>query len=158
MKSSSLKNTFSLQDVSIGIVMSRFNETISRSLLKGAVDGIEDSGISKSSLKIIEVPGAFEIPLAAQALARTKKIHGIICVGAVIRGETPHFDFVCRAVTDGCLRLQLDHSIPMAFGVLTTDTVEQALARAKPDSSNKGFEAAKVVLEMIEMISRVQHG
>ncbi len=155
-KSSSLKSSFSLSRVRIAIVMSRFNEEISRALLKGARKGLIESGIAEKFIEVLEVPGAFEIPLVAQTLAKQKKVDGVICLGVVIRGDTPHFDYVCLGATEGVMQAQLQTGVPMAFGVLTTDTIDQALARARDDSSNKGYEAAKVVLEIVQILKKVR--
>jgi 6,7-dimethyl-8-ribityllumazine synthase len=157
-KSSSLKTNLNIKKVKIAIVMSRFNEAISRALLKGAQEGLRECGIAKKDIPLFEVPGAFEIPLAAQAAARTGRYAGVICLGAVIRGETPHFDYVCHAATEGVLQAQLQTGIPMAFGVLTTDRIEQALERAKDGPENKGYEAAKVVVEMVELMKKIKKG
>jgi 6,7-dimethyl-8-ribityllumazine synthase len=157
-KSSSLKHHLKIPKAKIAIVVSRFNETITKALLVSAQKGLKEAGIPEKSIQVFEVPGAFEIPLAALEIARSKAYEGMICLGAVIRGETPHFDYVCLAVTEGVLRAQLETRIPISFGVLTTDTIEQALARAGNNSENKGYEAAKVVIEMVELIRRIKNG
>jgi len=140
----------------IAIILSRFNEAIGRALLKGAREGLRESGLGEQEIHLFEVPGAFEIPLAALTAARSRRYSGIICLGAVIRGETPHFDYVCEGATQGILQAQLQTGLPIAFGVLTTDTVEQAMARAKEGHENKGYECAKVVIEMIELVKRLK--
>jgi 6,7-dimethyl-8-ribityllumazine synthase len=157
-KSSSLKHHLKIQKAKIAIVVSRFNETITNALLSGSRKGLEEAGIPEKSIQVFEVPGAFEIPLTALEIARSKVYQGIICLGAVIRGETSHFDYVCLAVTKGVLHAQLETGIPISFGVLTTDTIEQALARAGNNSENKGYEAAKVVVEMVELMRRIKNG
>ncbi len=158
-KSSSLKSDFSFTEIKVAIVWSRFNESITRSLLQGAIDAFKQENISEESIEMIEVPGAFEIPLAAKAVAEEKKCDGVVCLGTVIRGDTPHFDYVCLAVTQGILQAELQTNVPMAFGILTTNTIEQALARSAPDETNKGFEAAKVLLEMITLMRKLKkHG
>src|SRR3990167_4057708 len=121
-KSSSLKNNFSLKKVKIAIVLSRFNEAITKNLLQGALRAFEQEGIPKESIQVIEVPGAFEIPFAAKLIAQKKKPEGIVCLGAVIRGETPHFDYVCLAATQGILQVELETTILIAFGILTSNT------------------------------------
>jgi 6,7-dimethyl-8-ribityllumazine synthase len=147
-KSSSLRKSRP-KNVKIAIVMSRFNEVISRALLDGAKRGLQESGVPEEAVRVIEVPGAFEIPFAALQAARSRRYNGIICLGAVVRGETPHFDYVCLGTTHGIMNAQLETGVPMAFGVLTTDSLEQAATRSGRDENNKGFEAAKVVLEMV---------
>lgn len=155
-KSSSLKDIAASSELRIAIVMSRFNENITRALLQGAKSGLREAGLKENQIKILEVPGAFEIPLLALSLAKSKKYDGIICLGTVIEGETPHFDYVCQGATQGVLQAQLETGIPMALGILTTHTVEQAMARAGQDKNNKGYEAAKVVLEMISVMREVK--
>jgi len=154
-KKSSLKKV-NVKAVRLAIVWSRFNPEISKALVKGALQGLAANGIAQKSVDVIEVPGAFELPLASLRLAQTKKYGGIICLGAVIRGETSHYDYVCLGVTEGILQAQLQTGIPMAFGVLTTDTINQALARAGSGSDNKGYEAAQVVLEMISILREIK--
>ena len=131
-----------------GIVVSRFNHMVSVRLLKGCTRELEKRGASADDIHVAWVPGAFEIPLAARALARTGRYDALVTLGAVIRGGTPHFDYVCRAVTDGVCEVMRDTSVPVAFGVLTTDDVDQALARAGGSEGNKGEEAARAALEM----------
>ncbi len=155
MKSSSLKN-LKHQGVKIGIVWARFNEQITRSLLEGSQRALIQAGLKESDVDIFEVPGAFEIPLLAQALAKSGNYAGVICLGAVIRGDTPHFDYVCQAATEGIVHAQLNTDVPMAFGIITTDTVEQAIQRSGPGNDNKGFEAAQVVVEMIHQMAKIQ--
>ncbi len=154
-KSSSLKN-LKLQGVRVGVVWARFNEKITGSLLEGSRRALLESGLKESEIDIFDVPGAFEIPLMAQSLAQSKKYAGIICLGAVIRGDTPHFDYVCKAATEGILEAQLKTGIPMAFGVLTLNTMEQAIQRSGPGNDNKGFEAGQVVVEMILQLEKVK--
>lgn len=132
-----------------GIVVSRFNEEITRNLLEGAVKALQASGVESKNIEVFWCPGAFEIPLTCrQVLQRKKKVDALIALGAIIRGETPHFDFVAKAATDGVLRVSLKEGIPIAFGILTTDTPEQALARARQEGENKGKDAALCALEM----------
>lgn len=138
-------------DFSIGIVVARWNSFITDELLDGAIESLKAKGYTENELKIVHCPGAFEIPLAVKKLL--PKVDGVIALGAVIRGETPHFEYVCRGVTDGILRLNLDFEKPVSFGVLTTETVEQAQARAGliGDKGNKGAEAALALLEMLDI-------
>ncbi len=135
----------------VGIVVSRFNHMVSVRLLEGCTRELEKRGAGADDIHVAWVPGAFEIPLAARALARTGRYHAVVTLGAVIRGGTPHFDYVCRGVTDGICEVMRDTSIPIAFGVLTTDDVEQALARAGGCEGNKGEEAARAAVEMARL-------
>lgn len=134
------------------IVVSRFNHLVSVRLLDGCVGELESRGASPGDLHIAWVPGAFEIPLAARALAATRRYAGIVTLGSVIRGGTPHFDYVCRAVTDGVAAAMRETGVPIAFGVLTTDDVDQALARAGGSDGNKGVDAALAALEMARLL------
>lgn len=142
-----LEKSKSLKAKRVAVVASRFNENICEGLLSGALGLLTE--VQVGTVKIVRVPGAFEMPLAAQKLARTKKYAGIVCLGAVIRGDTAHFDYVCKAVTEGLLRVMLDESLPVGFGVITVDTMAQALERSRPDEFNKGRDAAQAVVEMI---------
>lgn len=134
-----------------GLIVSRFNSFISERLLEGAVDCLVRHGANASDLTVIRVPGAFEIPLAAKRAAASKRYAGLICLGAVIRGATPHFDYVAAEVSKGVATIMLDANIPIGFGVLTTDTLEQAIERAGSKSGNKGWEAAMSVIEMVSL-------
>ncbi len=136
------------------IIVARFNSFITERLLEGAVDCLLRNGAEKSNLTIMRVPGAFEIPLAAQKAARSGRYSGILCLGAVIRGATPHFDFVASEVSKGVAQVSLESGIPIGFGVLTTDTVEQAIERAGSKGGNKGWETAHTVIEMIDLFKR----
>jgi 6,7-dimethyl-8-ribityllumazine synthase len=133
----------------VGIVVSRFNDFITGRLLDGARNELLRLGIKESEIDVLWVPGAFEIPLAAQKMAATGQYDGLIALGAVIRGSTSHYDFVCQQVTSGIGRVQLDTSLPVLFGVLTTDTVEQAIDRAGTKSGNKGTECAQDVVDQV---------
>jgi 6,7-dimethyl-8-ribityllumazine synthase len=133
------------------IIVSRFNDFITERLLGGAVDAIVRSGGSKDKIEVIRVPGAFEIPLVTKRAAESKKYDAIICIGAVIRGETPHFDYVASEVTKGVALLGLEYKIPIAFGVITTDNTEQAIERAGNKAGNKGFEAAYSAIELLNL-------
>ena len=135
----------------IGIVVSRYNHFITEKLLDGAIDGLKSHGGSDEDATIVRVPGAFEIPLVADRLAASGKYDGLVCLGAVIRGDTPHFDYVCDAVTRGLGAAMRDHKIPIGFGVLTTDDVQQAMERAGAKDANKGYEALLTVVEMISV-------
>ncbi|HPO05010.1 MAG TPA: 6,7-dimethyl-8-ribityllumazine synthase [Bacillota bacterium] len=137
-----------------GIIAGRFNEFISSRLLDGAVDAIIRHGGNESDIETAWVPGAFEIPLAAQKMANLKRFDAIICVGAVIRGTTPHFDYVAAEVSKGIARITLDAGIPIIFGVLTTDTIEQAIERAGLKAGNKGYDAAVCAIEMANLLKQ----
>lgn len=139
----------------VGIVVGRFNEFISSKLLDGALDGLKRHDVDEKDIEIAWVPGSFEIPLTAQKMANTGKYDGIICLGAVIRGETPHFDYVSNEVSKGVAKVGLDTEIPIIFGVLTTDTIEQAISRAGTKSGNKGFEAAQTLVEMVNLFENI---
>jgi 6,7-dimethyl-8-ribityllumazine synthase len=130
-----------------GIVVGRFNSFIGERLLEGALDALIRHGADDSQITVARVPGAFEIPLASQKLARSGKFDAIICLGAVIRGSTPHFDYVSSEVTKGIAHVSLETGVPVAFGVLTVDTIEQAIERAGTKAGNKGFDAAMTVIE-----------
>jgi 6,7-dimethyl-8-ribityllumazine synthase len=139
----------------IGIVISRFNESITKALLKGALETLRANGVAEEHIAAIWVPGAFEIPFMAMKLAKTGRFDAVICLGAVIRGETPHFDYVAKEAAAGIAQASLKSGIPMIFGVLTTDTVSQAIERADPLRDNKGGYAAKAALEMIDLTDRI---
>ena len=134
------------------VVVSRFNHLVSVRLLQGCIRELETRGAASDDIHVAWVPGAFEIPLAARALAATRRYDGIVALGSVIRGGTPHFEYVCRAVTDGVREVMRDTGVPVAFGVLTTDDAEQALARAGGSDGNKGVDAALAVLEMARLV------
>ncbi|MDI3546431.1 MAG: 6,7-dimethyl-8-ribityllumazine synthase [Halanaerobiales bacterium] len=143
------------EDLNIGIVVGRFNEFISGKLLDGALDGLKRHGVKEDSIEIAWVPGAFEIPLTAKKMVQSGKYDGIICLGTVIRGETPHFDYVSAEVSKGIAKVGLDYEVPVIFGVLTTDNIEQAIARAGTKAGNKGFDAALSVIEMINLLKKI---
>jgi 6,7-dimethyl-8-ribityllumazine synthase len=135
-----------------GIVVGRFNEFIGGKLLEGAIDGLTRHGVKQEDIEVSWVPGAFEIPLIAQKMACLKKYDAIICIGAVIRGSTPHFDYVSNEMAKGIGKVGLDTGLPVIFGVLTTDTIEQAIERAGAKAGNKGFDAAVTAIEMANLI------
>ena len=137
-----------VEDATVGIVVSRWNSMITEAMLEGAISTLVANGVKKDSITIVRCPGSYEIPLTAQWLLETKRYEGVIALGVVIRGGTPHFDYVCDAVNQGVLDLNLRFSTPVAFGVLTTDDVQQALDRVG-DKENKGSEAALALLKMI---------
>lgn len=139
----------------VAVVVSRFNELITEKLLQGAVDTAREHGVADHNLDVVWVPGAFELPMAARALAETGRYDAIACVGAVIRGETPHFDFIAQACANGIVRAAQMTGVPIAFGVLTTNTAEEAMARAGDGAANKGRESADAVAEMIGLYARL---
>jgi len=144
-----------ISEAKIAIVISRFNELITKSLLSGAVNTLARHGLPKENISIFWVPGAFEIPLTAKKIAQSDKYDCVITLGAVIRGETPHFDQVSNAVATGVARVNLESNIPIIFGVISTNTVEQALNRAGVKMGNKGSEAAVVAIEMINLLRKI---
>ena len=133
------------------VVVSRFNEFITGRLLEGAIDAIVRSDGKKEDIDVIRVPGAFEIPLVVKRAAQSKKYDAIICLGAVIRGETPHFDYVASEVTKGIALLNLEFTIPITYGIITADNTEQAIERAGNKMGNKGFEAARSAVELLNL-------
>jgi 6,7-dimethyl-8-ribityllumazine synthase len=137
------------------VVVGRFNEFIGNKLLSGCLDGLKRHGCSEDNIEITWVPGAFEIPLAAQKLARSGKYSAVICLGAVIRGATPHFEYVSSEVSKGVAKVTLDTGVPVIFGVLTTESIEQAIERAGTKSGNKGFDAATVAIEMANVLRSI---
>jgi len=137
------------------IVASRFNEFIGGKLVAGAKDCLVRHGVSDGDIDLAWVPGSFEIPLAAQRLAASDRYSGVICVGAVIRGNTPHFDYVAAEVTKGIAQVQLDTGVPVVFGVLTTDTIEQAVERAGTKAGNRGWDAALAAVEMANLLKEL---
>ncbi|MEH7010492.1 6,7-dimethyl-8-ribityllumazine synthase [Neobacillus niacini] len=140
----------------IGIVVGRFNEFITSKLLSGAEDALKRHGVSESDVDIAWVPGAFEIPLIAQKMANSKKYDAVITLGTVIRGSTPHFDYVCNEVAKGVSKINLDSGIPVIFGVLTTDSIEQAIERAGTKAGNKGWDVAAGAIEMANLIRSME--
>ncbi len=137
------------------IIAGRFNHFIVDTLVEGAVNTLIRHGVDDSNIVVVKVPGAYEIPLVAQAIAEKGDVDAIIALGAVIRGATPHFDFVAGECVSGLNKVQMDTGIPVAFGVLTVDTIEQAIERAGTKSGNKGAEAALVAIEMVSVLSKI---
>lgn len=138
------------------LLASRFNSFITERLLSGAMDALTRAGASPDDIEVIKVPGSWEMPVAAAELARQKRHDGIICLGAVIRGETPHFDYVAGEAAKGLAQVSLETGIPIAFGVLTTNTLEQAIDRAGAKGGNKGFESAMTAIEMANLLRRLR--
>ena len=141
--------------IKVGIVVARFNETITKNLLEGALDCLLRHGVEEEHITTVWVPGAFEIPLAAKTLAISNQFDVIICLGAIIRGQTPHFEYVAAQTAAGISSVSLESYTPIIFGVLTTDSIEQAMERSGCKSGNKGFEAAMAALEMNDVITKI---
>jgi 6,7-dimethyl-8-ribityllumazine synthase len=139
-----------------GIVISRFNGFITERLLEGAVDGLVRHGVRDDDIDVLRVPGAFEIPVAAKRLAAQNRYHAILCLGAVIRGATPHFDYVAGQVSSGIASAAIETGVPCIFGILTTETIEQAIERAGTKMGNKGWEAALSAVEMAHVLAQLQ--
>ena len=140
----------------IGIVAARFNEFIVSKLVSGAEDCLYRHDVAKEDVEVAWVPGAFEIPLVAQAMARTKKYDAIICLGCVIRGATSHNDYVCNEVSKGIAKVSLDENMPVMFGVVTTENIEQAIERAGTKAGNKGYDCAMGALEMVSLLKGIK--
>ncbi|MBR0085027.1 MAG: 6,7-dimethyl-8-ribityllumazine synthase [Lachnospiraceae bacterium] len=143
------------EGMKVGIVASRFNEIIVNKLLGGAVDGLVRHGVLEENITACWVPGAFEIPTAAQKMARSGKYDAVICVGAVIRGQTSHYDYVCNEVSKGIAHVALETGVPTMFGIVTTENIEQAIARAGSKAGNKGYDCALSAIEMVNLLSQM---
>ncbi|GAH03227.1 unnamed protein product [marine sediment metagenome] len=143
------------EGLKFGLVISRFNEFITRRLLEGAQDALLRHGVSQENIDIARVPGSFEIPLIAKKLAETKRYDAVICLGAVIRGETPHFEYIAAEVTKGIAKVALETGLPVIYGVITADSLEQAIERAGTKEGNKGFEAAVNAIEMANLMRSI---
>jgi 6,7-dimethyl-8-ribityllumazine synthase len=143
------------KDKKYGIIVGRFNEFIGGKLLSGAIDGLRRHGAEEDNIEVVWVPGAFEIPLIAKKMAKSGKYDAVICLGAVIRGSTPHFDYVSSEVTKGVAHVTMETEIPVIFGVLTTDSIEQAIERAGTKAGNKGFDAALTAVEMVNLLQEL---
>jgi 6,7-dimethyl-8-ribityllumazine synthase len=141
------------EGLKFGIIVGRFNEFIGGKLLSGALDGLKRHGVDESEIEIVWVPGAFEIPIVAKKMAKSRKYDAVICLGAVIRGSTPHFDYVSSEVSKGIANVSLETEVPVIFGVLTTDTIEQAIERAGTKAGNKGYDAAVTAIEMANLLN-----
>lgn len=146
-----LEGKLQAEGMKVAIVVSRFNEFITNKLLAGAIDTLVRHGAADKDITVAWVPGAFEIPFAAKKLVESKKYDAVVCVGAVIRGATPHFDYVCAEVSKGIAQITLQSGVPVAFGVLTTENIEQAVERAGTKAGNKGADAAMSVIEMVNL-------
>jgi 6,7-dimethyl-8-ribityllumazine synthase len=150
-----IQGDLSGKGLKIGIVAARFNDFITSRLVDGALDGLQRHGVAEADIEIVRVPGAYEIPLAARMLALSRKFHAIICLGAVIRGATPHFEYVSAEVSKGVASVSMETGLPVIFGVLTTDTIEQAIERAGSKSGNKGWDAALSAIEMANVMKQM---
>lgn len=149
------EGNFSGKGLKMAIVVGRFNELIGSKLLGGAEDALLRHGVSKEDIHLAWVPGAYEIPLAAKKLAKSGRYDAVICLGAVIRGNTPHFEYVSSEVSKGVAHVGLEVDLPVIFGVLTTDSIEQAIERAGTKAGNKGFEAAVTAIEMVNLLKEM---
>jgi 6,7-dimethyl-8-ribityllumazine synthase len=145
-----------VRDLRFGVVITRFNDFVVESLLRGALDALKRHGAADKQIEIVRVPGAFDLPVAARKLALSRRYEALIALGAVIRGQTPHFDYVAGECASGLARIALESGVPIAFGVLTTDTMEQAVDRAGGKAGNKGADAALVALEMANLLRRLE--
>ena len=151
-----IEGTLSAEGKRFGLVVSRFNDFITDKLTGGAIDALTRCGAAPEAIEIVKVPGAFEIPLVAQKMAAVKRYDAIICIGAVIRGATPHFDYVSAEVSKGIAQVALASGVPVIFGVVTTDTIEQAIERAGTKAGNKGWSAAISAVEMANLLAKVE--
>jgi 6,7-dimethyl-8-ribityllumazine synthase len=142
----------------IAIVVARFNDFVTERLLEGATAALADAGVSGDSVELVRVPGAFEIPMAAQRVAETGQVEAVVCLGCLIRGATPHFEYIASACAHGITAAAASTGVPMAFGVLTTNSAEEALERVAPGPANKGREAAEAALEMARLFARLGDG
>lgn len=147
---------YSAKKLNVGIVAAKFNQRVTGTLLRACVDALESHGVEKHAVHVVRVPGAFEIPLVAQTMAKAGHVDAVICLGAVIRGDTPHFDYICAEVSRGIGQVALDTAVPIIFGVLTTETVAQAEERADPTKFNRGGEAAKAAIEMVRVMRMIR--
>jgi 6,7-dimethyl-8-ribityllumazine synthase len=152
-----IEGKLNAEGLKVGIVVGRFNSFIGERLLEGALDALIRHGADDADITVARVPGAFEIPLTAKKLVETGKFDAVICLGAVIRGSTPHFDYVASEVSKGVAHVSLDSGVPVIFGVLTTDTIEQAVKRAGTKAGNKGFDAAVTAIETANVFREISH-
>ncbi len=150
-----IEGQFDAKGLKFAIIATRFNDFIVDRLVGGAVDYLARHGCEREDMTIVRIPGAFEMPIVAQKLAKSGRYHGIIALGAVIRGSTPHFDFVAGEATKGLAHISLDSGVPVGFGLLTTDSIEQAIERAGTKAGNKGVEAAAAVLETVRVMEQL---
>ncbi|MGH9661127.1 MAG: 6,7-dimethyl-8-ribityllumazine synthase [Bryobacteraceae bacterium] len=153
-----IEGGLSSQGLKVAVVVSRFNSFVTERLLAGALDALTRTGCAESDVEVVKVPGSWELPMAARALAAQKRHDAIVCLGAVIRGETPHFDYVAGEAVKGIAQASAESGIPVLFGVLTTNTLEQAIDRAGGKSGNKGFDAAMAAVEMANLMRQLRPG
>ena len=145
-----------LRDERFCLIAARFNESIVEKLVRGAVDTLTRHGIDESAIQLVYAPGAFELPLVAKRIAKSRRFDGIVALGTVIRGATPHFDYVCSQCASGLRQVGLEYEIPIGFGVLTCDTIEQAVERSGTKAGNKGAEAAQAAIEMVSLLRQLE--
>ncbi|MCI8719029.1 MAG: 6,7-dimethyl-8-ribityllumazine synthase [Lachnospiraceae bacterium] len=151
-----LEGNYAGKGIKVGIVAARFNEFITSKLVSGALDGLKRHEVEEEDIELAWVPGAFEIPLAAKKMADSKKYDAVICLGAVIRGATSHYDYVCNEVSKGIASVGLNSGIPVLFGVVTTENIEQAIERAGTKAGNKGYDCALSAIEMVNLIKNMK--
>lgn len=151
-----LEGTFIAKNMKVGIVAARFNEFITSKLVSGALDGLQRHNVDEKDIHVAWVPGAFEIPLIASKMAKSGKYDAVICLGAVIRGSTSHYEYVCSEVSKGIASVSLESGIPVLFGVLTTENIEQAIERAGTKAGNKGYDCALSAVEMVNLIREME--
>ena len=144
------------EGMKVGIVVARFNEFITSKLLSGAIDGLVRHDVNEDDVDVAWVPGAFEIPLVASKMAKSRKYDAVICLGAVIRGSTSHYDYVCNEVSKGIAAVSMENDIPVMFGVITTENIEQAIERSGSKAGNKGYECALGAIEMVNQIRKIK--
>jgi 6,7-dimethyl-8-ribityllumazine synthase len=150
-----IEGTVDARGMKIGVIVSRFNNFITVKLLEGAIEGLKSHGGADDDVTVVHVPGAFEIPMVAARMAASGKFDALVCLGAVIRGDTPHFEYVCDAVTHGISKAVWEYRIPISFGVLTTDNMQQAMERSGVKDANKGYEAALTAIEMVSVLRQL---
>jgi 6,7-dimethyl-8-ribityllumazine synthase len=150
-----IEGTVDARGMKMGVIVSRFNNFITVKLLEGAMEGLKSHGGADDDLTVVHVPGAFEIPIVAAKMAVSGKFDALVCLGAVIRGDTPHFEYVCDAVTHGISKAVWEYRIPITFGILTTDNVQQAMERSGVKDANKGYEAALTAIEMVSVLRQL---
>jgi 6,7-dimethyl-8-ribityllumazine synthase len=151
-----IEGELSVRDLRIACVVARFNDFVVEPLVRGALDTLKRHGVAEKQIEIVRVPGAFEIPIVVRKLAMSRRYDALIALGAVIRGQTPHFDYIAGECASGISRIALESGVPIAFGVLTTDTVEQAMDRAGGKAGNKGADAALTAIEMANLLRRLE--
>ena len=150
-----IEGNLSAEGKKFGIVLSRFNSFISERLLEGALDTLHRTGADEDAIEVARVPGAYEIPLVAQKMAKSGRYDAVVCLGVIIRGATPHFDLVANEAAKGIAQVGMDTEVPILFGVLTTDTIEQAIERAGSKAGNKGSDVAAAAVEMVNLLSKI---